>query len=91
MLFHSASPGPEGWVLSLANAPDGLAPPDYHGMSPEEYLDYLRASYRADPRPFLRLARDARGEDVTLVSADRPDLVEPLRALFLTARRAVAQ
>ena len=88
MLFYSASPGPEGAVLYLANAPDGLAPPDYHGMSADEYLGFLRASYRTDPRPFLRLARDACGADVTLVSADRPDLVEVLhRALVGIAAR----
>ena len=78
MLFYSASPGPEGWVLNLANAPDGLAPPAYQTMSPQEYLGYLRATYRANPRPFLRLVRDARDRGLTLVSTDRPDLVKVL-------------
>ena len=65
-------------MLNLANAPDGLAPPDYQTMSPEEYLGFLRASYTRDPRPFVRLARDARDHDLTLVSVDRPDLVQVL-------------
>lgn len=65
-------------MLNLANAPEGLAPPDYHGMSPEEYLGYLRAAYRTNPRPFLRLVRDARDRGLTLVSVDRPDLVQAL-------------
>ena len=69
MLFHSASPGPEGWVLYLANAPDGLAPSDYQTMSPEEYLGSLRATYRTNPRPFLRLVREARDHDLTLVGS----------------------
>jgi len=69
-------------VRSLANSPDGLAPPDYHGMSPDEYLGRIRATYGANPRPFLRLVRDARDRGLTLVSVDRPDLVQALyRAL----------
>ena len=55
-------------------------------MIPEEYLGYLRASYRRDPRtprPFLQLVHHARQQGLTLISSDRPDLVEVLSAALV--------
>ena len=78
MLYCSQDPPGEGRALNLSNAPAGLAPPDFHGMSPEEYRGDLRALYRANPRPFVDLARLAHEGKSTYCSKDRPDLVAVL-------------
>lgn len=77
-LFWSGDPPSEGFALNLGNADPRLAPPDYHTITPEEYLGYLRARWREDPRPFVELAWRAATEDLTLCSGDRPDLVPVL-------------
>jgi hypothetical protein len=89
MLFHAVDPPSAGYALNLANVHEGLQPPGYHQVRPEEYLGFLRASYKRDPRPFIELAEHARAEHLTLCSADRPDLVAVLYAALIAvaARR----
>ena len=91
MLFYAKDPPSAGYALNLANACAGLVPPDYHGTLPEEYVGFLRTSFKKHPRPFVDLVRKARAEDLTLVSMDRMDLVEvlsPLRSAHLRVPHA---
>ena len=86
VLFHSSEPPGEGYALTLANAPGGLAPLDYHGDTPAAYRHQLRTAYVLTPQPFFRLVSGARRGDLTIVSADRPDLAAALyRALVAAA------
>ena len=89
MLCYSHDPPGEGYALNLSNAPEALQPPEFHRTSPEEYIGFLRAAYRRDPRPFLEVAKDARAKRLTLYSLDRPDLVAVLHAAVVrvAARR----
>ena len=88
MLFCSQEPPSDGYALNLGNAPGGLAPPDFHSITPEEYLGYLRARYRANPRPFVDEARLARERKSTDCSTDRPDLVAVLYDAVVKVARA---
>ena len=73
-----------GLALNLRNS--ALSPPDFHAITPDEYLGYLRAAYRRDPRPFAELAREGRDRTLTLCSDVRPDLAEVLyKAIVLVA------
>lgn len=86
MLFSSADPPSSGYGLNLGNA--DLQPPEFHSITPEEYLGYLRAQYKRSPERFVELAKHANEDQVTLYSVDRPDLVAVLyHAIVNTAKR----
>lgn len=72
MLYWSRGSQP-GSNLDIGAAP--FWPPAAHEYDAESYREWLRRQWRADPAPFVRLARRASAQDLTLLSSTRPDLL----------------